>query len=145
MSTIEGVLAELVRKSLGELERAVLATPDGVVIAASNPSDVDDIVAALGAAVVAGVGEAFRQYFESGVKDVLVELNDGRVVLLRELRENVLCLISKSEPNLGLIYYILGKYEQKIAEAAVKATPLDAGGGAAAAASPSRGVEGREK
>jgi len=52
----ELVLGEMVKKSLGELERAILATPDGVLIAASNPSDIDDIVAALGAAVVAGVG-----------------------------------------------------------------------------------------
>ena len=32
----ERVLKELVQKCLGELERAVLATPDGVALAVSN-------------------------------------------------------------------------------------------------------------
>ena len=35
----ERVLKELVQKCLGELERALLATPDGVVLAVSNSSD----------------------------------------------------------------------------------------------------------
>ena len=73
----ERVLKELVQKSLGELERAVLATPDGVALAVSNSSDFDDIIAALSAAVVAGVGDAFKQYFLLGVRDVTVELEDG--------------------------------------------------------------------
>ncbi len=119
--SVEVVLGELVKRSMGELERAVLATLDGVVIAASNPSDIDDIVAALGAAVVAGVGEAFRQYFSTGVRDVIVELEDGRIVMLRELKNSVVCLVSKSKPNLGLIYYLLDKYTQRI-EDSVKGT-----------------------
>ena len=111
----ELVLGELVKKSLGELERAILATPDGVLVAASNPSDVDDVVAALGAAVVAGVDEAFKQYFSTGVRDVLVELEDKRVVLMRGVGGFVLCLVSRPKPNVGLIYYLLDKYTEKIA------------------------------
>ncbi|MEM0023888.1 MAG: roadblock/LC7 domain-containing protein [Thermofilaceae archaeon] len=118
--SVELVLGELVKKSLGELERAILATPDGVLVAASNPSDIDDIVSALGAAVVAGVGEAFQQYFSTGVRDVLVELKDSRVVLMREIGGLVLCLISKPKPNLGLIYYLLDKYTDKIAASVKK-------------------------
>jgi predicted regulator of Ras-like GTPase activity (Roadblock/LC7/MglB family) len=109
----------MVKKSLGELERAILATPDGVLIAASNPSDIDDIVAALGAAVVAGVGDAFRQYFYAGVKDVTVELEDGKIVVVRDLGAAVLCLVTKPRPNLGLVYLLLDRYTEKIL-AAVK-------------------------
>jgi predicted regulator of Ras-like GTPase activity (Roadblock/LC7/MglB family) len=109
----------MVKKSLGELERAILATPDGVLIAASNPSDIDDIVAALGAAVVAGVGDAFRQYFSAGVKDVTVELEDGKIVVMRDLGTAVLCLVTKPRPNLGLVYLLLDRYTEKIL-AAVK-------------------------
>jgi predicted regulator of Ras-like GTPase activity (Roadblock/LC7/MglB family) len=115
----ELVLGEMVKKSLGELERAILATPDGVLIAASNPSDIDDIVAALGAAVVAGVGDAFRQYFSAGVKDVTVELEDGKIVVMRDLGAAVLCLVTKPRPNLGLVYLLLDRYTEKIL-AAVK-------------------------
>lgn len=118
--SVELVLGELVKKSLGELERAILATPDGVLVAASNPSDIDDIVSALGAAVVAGVGEAFKQYFSTGVRDVVVELEDRRVVLMRDVGGLVLCLISKPKPNLGLIYFLLDKYTGKIAESVKK-------------------------
>jgi len=110
----ELVLGEMVKKSLGELERAILATPDGVLIAASNPSDIDDIVAALGAAVVAGVGDAFRQYFSTGVKDVTVELEDGRVVVMRDLGSAVLCLVTRPKPNLGLVYLLLDRYSEKV-------------------------------
>lgn len=110
----ELVLGEMVKKSLGELERAILATPDGVLIAASNPSDIDDIVAALGAAVVAGVGDAFRQYFSAGVKDVTVELEDGKIVVMRDLGAAVLCLVTKPRPNLGLVYLLLDRYTEKI-------------------------------
>ncbi len=110
----ELVLGELVRRSLGELERAILAAPDGVLIAASNPSDVDDLIAALGAAVVAGVGDAFRQYFSAGVKDVAVELEDGRVVIMRDLGPAVLCLVTRPKPNLGLVYLLLDRYSEKV-------------------------------
>ncbi|MEM1508285.1 MAG: roadblock/LC7 domain-containing protein [Thermofilaceae archaeon] len=120
--SVETVLGELVKRSMGELERAVLATLDGVTIAASNPSDIDDIVAALGAAVVAGVGEAFRQYFSTGVRDVVVELEDGRIVMLRELKNGVICLVSKSNPNLGLIYYLLDKYTKQIEDSVKSAS-----------------------
>jgi len=115
----ELVLGEMVKKSLGELERAILATPDGVLIAASNPSDIDDVVAALGAAVVAGVGDAFRQYFSAGVRDVTVELEDGKIVVMRDLGAAVLCLVTKPRPNLGLVYLLLDRYTEKIL-AAVK-------------------------
>ena len=115
----ELVLGEMVKKGLGELERAILATPDGVLIAASNPSDIDDIVAALGAAVVAGVGDAFRQYFSAGVRDVTVELEDGKIVVMRDLGAAVLCLVTKPKPNLGLVYLLLDRYTEKIL-AAVK-------------------------
>jgi len=104
----------MVKKSLGELERAILATSDGVLIGASNPSDIDDIVAALGAAVVAGVGDAFRQYFSTGVRNVVTELEDGRVVMIKDLGTAVLCLITKPRPNLGLVYLLLDRYSEKV-------------------------------
>jgi len=112
--SVELVLGEMVKKSLGELERAILATSDGVLIGASNPSDIDDIVAALGAAVVAGVGDAFRQYFSTGVKNVVTELEDGRVVMIKDLGTAVLCLITKPRPNLGLVYLLLDRYSEKV-------------------------------
>jgi len=110
----ELVLGEIVKKSSGEVERAVLATPDGVLIAASNPSDVDDLVAALGAAVVAGVGDAFREYFAKGVREVSIELEDGRVVIARDLGAAVLCLATRPKPNLGLVYLLLDRYSEKL-------------------------------
>lgn len=122
----ELVLGEMVKKSLGELERAVLATPDGVLLAASNPSDVDDIVAALGAAVVAGVGDAFRQYFLTGVKNVVAELEDGRIIMIRDLGSAVLCLITRPRPNLGLVYLLMDRYSEKVL-ASVKAEQRTAG------------------
>lgn len=112
--SVELVLGEMVKKSLGELERAILATSDGVLIGASNPSDIDDIVAALGAAVVAGVGDAFRQYFSTGVRNVVTELEDGRVVMIKDLGTAVLCLITKPRPNLGLVYLLLDRYSEKV-------------------------------
>ena len=110
----EGVLKELMQKSLGELERAVLATPDGVVLAVSNPSDFDDIIAALSAAVVAGVGDAFMQYFLLGVREVAVELEDGRMVIMRDLGSAVLCLVTRPKPNLGLVYHQLNKHLNRL-------------------------------
>jgi len=107
----EEVLKELVQRSLGELERAVLATPDGVVLAVSSSSDYDDMLAALSAAVVAGVGDAFRQHLLLGVRHVTIELEDGRVAIMRDLGSAVLCLVTRPKPNLGLIYHLLGKHE----------------------------------
>ena len=122
----EPVLNELVQRSFGELERAILATPDGVLIAASNPSDVDDIVAALGAAVVAGVGDAFKQYFSRGIRDIVVELEDGRFVMIRDLGAAVLCILTKPRPNLGLVYLLADRYSEKII-ASIKAEPKASG------------------
>jgi len=98
------LLRAIVEKSWGELERAVLAV--------SNSSDFDDLLAALSAAVVAGVGDAFRQYFLLGVHDVTVELEDGRFVIMRDLGSAVLCLITRSKPNLGLVYLLLDRYSK---------------------------------
>jgi len=122
----ELVLGEIVKKSLGEVERAILATPDGVLIAASNPSDVDDIVAALGAAVVAGVGDAFKQYFSRGIRDIVVELEDGRFAMIRDLGAAVLCILTKPRPNLGLVYLLADRYSEKII-ASIKAEPKASG------------------
>ena len=108
------LLRAIVEKSWGELERAVLATPDGVVLAVSNSSDFDDVLAALSAAVVASVGEAFRLHLLLGVKDVAVELEDGRVVVMRDLGDAVLCLVSRPRPNLGLIRLLLDRYSERI-------------------------------
>ena len=125
----ELVLGEMVKKSLGELERAILATPDGVLLAASNPSDIDDIVAALGAAVVAGVGDAFKQYFSTGVRNVVTELEDGRVVMMRDLGAAVLCLVTKPRPNLGLVYLLMDRYSEKVLASVKAGTGAPVSGG----------------
>ena len=115
MVSLEELLGELVRRSLGELERAVVASQDGLVVAASNPSEIDDVIAALSAAVIAGCDEAFRRYMSSGVGEVVVELRDGRRALIREVGGAVLCLVTRENPNLGLVYYLLDKYAHRIA------------------------------
>jgi len=124
---VQRVLRELVEKSWGELERAVLATRDGVLIAASNPSDIDDILAALGAALLNGVEDAFISHFASGVKGVAVELDDGRIFIVRAVGaagSGVLCFLTRPRPNLGLIYHLL----EKLPEVEVE-EPEEGGGG----------------
>lgn len=111
---MEELLRELVQKSLGELERAILATPDGIAMAVSNSSDFDDVVAALGAAVVAGVSDAFRQYFLTNVEYVAIELDDGRMMIAKNLGYAVLCLLTRPRPNLGLVYHLLDRYSAKL-------------------------------
>ena len=113
--SVKEILVEFVRKSVGEVERAILATPDGVLIAASNPSDVDDVVAALSAAVVAGVSDAFTQYLEKEVKNVVIQLGDGTYAVMSGLGGLVFCALTKPKPNLGLVYHLLGKYSEKLA------------------------------
>ncbi|MCC6049069.1 MAG: hypothetical protein LM580_09630 [Thermofilum sp.] len=106
------VLRELVERSWGELERALLATRDGVLAAASNPSDYDDILAALGAALLNGIEDAFISHFASSVKGVSVELDDGRLFIVRAVGAaggGVLCLVTRPRPNLGLINRLLEK------------------------------------
>jgi predicted regulator of Ras-like GTPase activity (Roadblock/LC7/MglB family) len=106
------VLRELVERSWGELERALLAARDGVLVAASNPSDIDDILAALGAALLNGVEDAFISHFASGVRGVRVELEDGRLFIVRAVGVaggGVLCLLTRPKPNLGLIEHLLGR------------------------------------
>jgi len=118
--SVDAVLKEMVDRSFEEIERVVLASPDGSRIGASNPSDFDDVVAALGAAIMAGVGEAFTQYFKTGVKEVLIELKDERVMLVRDLGGPVICLVSKPRPNLGLIYLLLDRYAGRVRESMAK-------------------------
>jgi predicted regulator of Ras-like GTPase activity (Roadblock/LC7/MglB family) len=121
-------LRELVEKSLGELERVILATRDGVLVAASNPSDIDDILAALGAALLNGIEDAFISRFASGVKGISVELEDGRLFIVRAVGvagSGVLCLLTRPKPNLGLIYHLL----EKLPEAEVEELEPEEGGG----------------
>jgi predicted regulator of Ras-like GTPase activity (Roadblock/LC7/MglB family) len=104
------LLKELVEGSWGELERALLATRDGVLVAASNPSEYDDALAALGAAMLNGVEDAAISHFAAGVKGVSVELEDGRYFIVRAVGVaggGVLCLLTRPKPNLGLIERLL--------------------------------------
>jgi predicted regulator of Ras-like GTPase activity (Roadblock/LC7/MglB family) len=112
MRKAQRLLRELVERSWGELERALLAARDGVLVAASNPSDYDDLLAALGAALLNGIEDAFTSHFASGVKGVAVELEDGRRFIVRAVGAaggGVLCLVTRSRSNLGLIEHLLAK------------------------------------
>ena len=122
------VLRELVERSWGELERALLATRDGVLVAASNPSGYDDILAALGAAMLNGIEDAAISHFAAGVKGVAVELEDGRYFIVRTVGaagSGVLCLLTRPKPNLGLIERLL----ERLPEVEVEELELEEGGG----------------
>jgi predicted regulator of Ras-like GTPase activity (Roadblock/LC7/MglB family) len=123
---VQRLLRELVEGSWGELERALLATRDGVLVAASNPSDYDDIIAALAAALLNGIEDAFISHFASGVKGVAVELDDGRIFIVRGVGaagSGVLCLLTRPKPNLGLIKHLLEKLPE------VEELEVEEGGG----------------
>jgi predicted regulator of Ras-like GTPase activity (Roadblock/LC7/MglB family) len=106
------VLRELVERSWGELERAILAARDGVLVAASNPSDYDDLLAALAAALLNGIEDAFIHHFSTGIRGVAVELEDGRRFIVRAVGaagDGALCLVTRPRPNLGLVNHLLSK------------------------------------
>jgi predicted regulator of Ras-like GTPase activity (Roadblock/LC7/MglB family) len=95
-------------------------------VAASNPSDIDDTLAALAAALLNGVEDAFTSHFASGVKGVAVELDDGRLFIVRAVGVaggGVLCLLTRSRPNLGLINHLLSELPE------VEVEELEEGGG----------------
>jgi predicted regulator of Ras-like GTPase activity (Roadblock/LC7/MglB family) len=128
MHKAQRVLRELVERSWGELERALLAARDGVLIAASNPSDHDDLLAALGAALMNGVEDAFISHFASGVKGISVELDDGRIFIVWGVGAaggGVLCLLTRPRSNLGLINHLLSE----LPEVEVEELELEEGGG----------------
>jgi len=123
---VQRVLSELVERSWGELERALLAARDGVLVAASNPSDYDDLLAALGAALINGIEDAFIHYFSTGVRGVAVELEDGRLFIVRAVGAAggcALCLLTRPKPNLGLIEHLLEQLPE------VEELELEGGGG----------------
>lgn len=103
-------LRALVEEGKGEIEAAVVASQDGILLEESGANGFSDMLAALGAALAAGVDEAFRLYFSTGVSRVTVALEDGRMMVVKPLPQGVLCALTKREPRLGLIYYLLDRF-----------------------------------
>ncbi|MEM2677692.1 MAG: hypothetical protein QXU62_03525 [Thermofilaceae archaeon] len=103
---------KLVEESRGEIEVAVSASEDGILLEENGANGFSDMLAALGAALAAGVDEAFRVYFNVGVERVTVALSDGRLMVVKPVRGRVVCAITKPKPRLGLVLHLLDRISE---------------------------------
>ena len=127
-SALVRLLKKFVEESMGEVERVVVSSPDGLLLAVSNPSEMDDIIAPLSAALIGGADEAFNQYLSKYLEKALSVLEivikfDGQYMIIRSAGKVIICAITRSEPNLGLVYYLLDSYANKIAGLVANAEP----------------------
>lgn len=106
-SSLHDGVKTLVEKSKGEIEAAVTAGYDGILIEEAGGNGFSDVLAALGGVLAASVDEAFRVHFGVGVQRVMVAFTDGRLMVVKPVGHKVLCVLTKPQPQLGFVLFLL--------------------------------------
>ena len=109
---VRQIVKSIVEHSLGEIEKCVIASEDGIPIVAQGTSgDEANILAAIAAPLLAAAQSAIEYIEKTGIKMVNIELDNGKHLIVTVFgKKNILAILTRVRPNLGLIYYLLEKY-----------------------------------
>ena len=117
----EGVVKKIVQGSYGQVERCVVASEDGLPIASyGNPEEVNEIIAAIAAPLFAATQDVIKNLEDTKVLRIDVELANSKHLIIVPKAMNIVAVLSRPCPNLGLVYYLL----EEVAEP----TPDEEGG-----------------
>jgi len=95
--------------NVSKVEAALVATAEGLPIAAELPSDVDDLlIGAMTAAVLSASGRASEELQKGKLDTITIQSEEG-MILMKGLENGVLTVLAKADVNIGLALLYMEK------------------------------------
>lgn len=108
---LQGYIEEVIRVSRGMIEAVLIAKPDGTPVVHANSLNINPDYLAAAVSAVSGVILSVLEVMEMGeMRRVDVELSDKRHVFIVPYKSDYAALITKPDPNLGLIDILVDLY-----------------------------------
>ncbi len=103
-------------ENISKVEAALVASADGLPIAAELPSGVDElIIGAMTAAVLSSSGRASEELQKGNLDTIMIKSEEG-MIFIKGLENAVLTVLAKSDVNVGLLLIYMDKACKQIAE-----------------------------
>jgi predicted regulator of Ras-like GTPase activity (Roadblock/LC7/MglB family) len=97
------------------VEASAIVSVQGLPIVSAMPRDVDDSIIAAMSAAILGVSErATRELARGKLQQILIQGDEGYVILKRAGEDALLAVMAKGNSNLGMIFIVMKGVAQKI-------------------------------
>jgi len=112
---LEAVLHEL-EKSVSGIEAGVIVDTQGLPISSAMPEHVNEgVIAAMTATILSVSENALKELGKGNINKILVEGNDGSLILMNAGQNAILAVLIRQQSNLGLIFFVMRRAAKKIA------------------------------
>ena len=112
-------LVELLRKLEAvnsEIQGSAIVSIQGLPICSVLAKDVNDgIVSAMSAAILSVSERAVEELSRGDLKRILIEGNDGLIILSKAGENAILCVLCKPDSSLGMVFLNIQSVSKKIA------------------------------
>jgi len=113
----EDILRELVLKSRGMVEYAMVVSPEGLSLFHYLPREYDpDSLSAATIAMIGALTSALGILGKSGYLRLDVALDDGSHLIISPLGDYALVVSTVKSPNLGFVYFIIENFSRKLTQ-----------------------------
>ena len=103
-------------ENVSKVEAALVATAEGLPIAAELPHGVDDLlIGAMTAAVLSSSGRASEELQKGRLDTIMIQSEEG-MIFIKGLENGVLTVLAKADVNVGLVLLYMDKACNLIAE-----------------------------
>jgi len=113
-------LIELLRKMEAvnaEIQGSAIVSVQGLPICSVLARDVNDgIVSAMSAAILSVSERAVEELARGDLKRILIEGNDGIIILSKAGQNAILCTLARPDASLGMVFLNIQSVSGKIAE-----------------------------
>jgi predicted regulator of Ras-like GTPase activity (Roadblock/LC7/MglB family) len=97
------------------VEASAIVSVQGLPIVSAMPKGVDDSIIAAMSAAILGVSErATRELTRGKLQQILIQGDEGYVILKRAGEDALLAVMARSDSNLGMIFIVMKGVAQKI-------------------------------
>jgi len=111
----EDILRQLVLKSRGLIEYAMVVSPEGLSLFHYLPKEYDpDSLSAATIAMIGALTSALGILGKTSYLRLDVELEDGSHLIISPLEDYILVISTTRTPNLGFIYFIIETFSCKL-------------------------------
>lgn len=111
----ENILRELVLRSRGMIEYAMVVSPEGLSLFQYLPREYDpDSLSAATIAMIGALTSALGILGKSGYIRLDVALDDGSHLIISPLGDYALVVSTAKSPNLGFVYFIVENFSSRL-------------------------------